>query len=53
MPRRIDENDLVLLAVPATVAQGEALGLDGNPPHPLQIHGIEHLGLHFPVSHPP
>ncbi len=53
MPRRIDEIELVLLAVPGTVAQGDALGLDGNPPLPLQIHGIEHLGLHFPVRQPP
>jgi hypothetical protein len=29
------------------------VGLDGNAAFPLQIHGVEHLGLHFPRAQSP
>ena len=50
MPRRIDEIELVGLAVLGLEIEGDALGLDRNPPLTLQIHGVQHLGLHLPVA---
>jgi hypothetical protein len=44
----VDEVDLVFLAVPGLVEQGGGLGLDGDAPLPLQVHGIQYLLLHLP-----
>ena len=45
--RRIDKVQLVYLPVTGGVVQRDALGLDGNAPLPLYVHGIEHLLVHF------
>ena len=52
MSGRIDEIELVLLAVPGAITQRDTLGLDGDAPLSLQVHGVEYLGLHFPVRQP-
>jgi hypothetical protein len=46
---RVDHIELIALAVPGVVIEGDALGLDGNSALALQLHGVEHLILHFPV----
>ena len=48
MTGRIDKIELVDLAIPRLVVQGDALGLDSDPSLPLDIHGIEHLLVHLP-----
>ena len=50
MARGVDEIQLINLAVLGLVIQGDALRLDGDAAFALQIHGIQHLGLHFPVA---
>ena len=48
VPRCIDEIELIDLAAGRFVAQGDAGGLDGDAALALEIHRVEHLGLHFP-----
>jgi len=43
----VDEIELVDLAADGFERQGHALRFDGNPALAFQIHGIEHLRLHF------
>ena len=50
MSRGVNEIQLVNPTVVGTVAQGHALGLDGDPAFPFQFHGVQHLGLHFPLG---
>ena len=52
MPRRVDDVELVGLAVAGRVAQRHALCLDGDAALPLQIHRVEHLLGHFPRAQP-
>ena len=47
MARRVDQVELVGLAVAGAIGQAHGLGLDGDAPLALDIHGIEHLGLHL------
>ncbi len=44
----VDEVELVGLAVVGHVGHAHRLGLDGDPPLPLQVEGVEHLVLHLP-----
>ena len=53
MPRRIDEVQLVNLAVFRRIFKTHRLRLDGNAPLSLQIHGIQHLRLHLPCRDRP
>src|SRR5690606_37656555 len=46
----VDEVQLIGLPVARLVMQGHAVGLDGNAALALQIHGVQHLGFHFPVA---
>ncbi len=48
--RGIDQVELIGLAISRLVTQGCGLGLDGDAALPLQVHGIEHLGLHLAVG---
>ena len=50
MPGRVDQIEIVYLAVERLVAQRSRLRLDGNATLTLQIHGIEHLRFHFAVG---
>ena len=50
MSRRINEIELVDLTVYRTVLEGHALCLDGDTALALDIHGIEHLFGHFPIT---
>jgi hypothetical protein len=47
---RIDQIQVVDLAIARLVVQGRRLGLDGNAALALQIHRIEHLRLHLAVG---
>jgi hypothetical protein len=47
--RRVDEIQLIDLATGRFERQCHALGLDRDAALALQIHGIEHLRLHFPI----
>ena len=49
MSRGINEIQVIDLSVSGLVIQGRCLGLDGDAPFPFQIHGIEHLRLHFTI----
>ena len=49
VPRRVDEVQLVALAVARVVAQRHALRLDGDAALALEVHGVEHLRLHLAV----
>ena len=44
MAGSINQVQLIGLAIPRLVAQGDALRLDGNASLALDVHGIEHLG---------
>ena len=48
VPRCVDEVDHM-----AGVLEPDALELDGDPPLPLQVHGVEVLGAHLPRVHRP
>src|SRR6185503_8134921 len=47
---RIDQVQLIALTILGVVHHANGMGLDGDAPLPLQIHGIEHLCLHLPGS---
>ncbi len=49
MARRVDQVDLILLAV-AAVDHAHRAGLDGDALFPLQIHGVEELLAHLPLG---
>ena len=40
----------ILLPVTGLVHGADGLGLDGDAPLPLQIHIVQHLGLHLPAG---
>ena len=50
MPRGVDEVELVDLTIGGLVIKRHALGLDGDAPLPLDVHGVQHLGRHLPVA---
>src|SRR6185437_2243395 len=52
VPGGIDHVELITLAVPRLVIEGDALGFDRDAALALEIHGIEHLRLHLPVGEP-
>ena len=45
---RVDEVQLVGLAVAGGVEDADGLGLDGDPALALEVHGVEQLGAHRP-----
>ena len=47
MAGRVDEIELVVAAVGGAVRERHGLGLDGDAPLALEVHGIEHLLLHL------
>ncbi len=50
MPGCINQVQNILLPGPGLINQAYRLGLDGNTPFPLQVHGIQHLFIHFPFG---
>ncbi|MNZ65138.1 hypothetical protein D3C78_833240 [compost metagenome] len=46
----IDEVQLVGFAVLRVVVQGHAVRLDGDAALALEIHGVQHLGLHLAIG---
>jgi hypothetical protein len=46
----VDQVELVGLAVVRGVHHADGVGLDGDAAFALQIHGVEHLRLHFAGS---
>ena len=46
----VDEVELVVEAVLGAIVQRHAVGLDGDAPLPLEIHGIEHLLGHLAIA---
>ena len=53
MPRRVDEVENIFLPIFRLIHRAHRLGFDGNSPFPLQIHIVEHLGLHFTAGEKP
>ena len=51
VPRRVDQVQAVGVPVPGLVTDRHRMGLDGNPPLPLQIHRIENLVLGLTGRH--
>ncbi len=47
MAGRVDQIEDVLLAVLRRVVQADGMRLDGDAALALEIHGVEHLGLHL------
>ena len=47
MPGRVDQVELVDLAVLRVVHHAHGMGLDGDAALALQVHCVQHLGLHF------
>ena len=47
VPGRVDHVELVALAVLSVVVERDALRLDGDAALALEVHGVEHLGLHL------
>jgi hypothetical protein len=52
VPGRVDEIQLVVLAVPRAVGEAHRLRLDGDAALALDLHGIEHLLLHLAEIEP-
>ena len=53
MARGVDHVELIALPVlRAHVVQRDALGLDGDAALALELHGVQHLGLHLAVGQP-
>ena len=52
MALRIDQVEVVNLAVARLVTQRGRLRLDGDAALALDVHGIEHLRLHLPIGQP-
>ncbi len=50
MTRRIDQIQLINLAIQRLVAERSSLRLDGNAALLLEIHGVENLRFHFTVG---
>ena len=48
--RRVDQIEHVRIAVVRLVFDANRIGLDGDAPLPLDIHGIEELSLHIPCA---
>src|SRR5690625_1705 len=48
----VDKVELVRFAVAGFVMQSNAVGFDGNAPLALQIHRVEHLLAHLPITQP-
>ena len=46
----VDEVDLVDVAIFGLVVHGDGMGLDRDAAFALQVHGVEHLLLHFALS---
>ncbi len=44
---RVDQVELISLAILRGVHHADGVGLDGDAALALQVHGVEHLGLHF------
>ena len=51
VPRRVDEVEHVLLPVLGGVEHAHGGGLDGDAPFPLDVHGVQKLGLHVPLGY--
>ena len=51
VPRRINQIELVGLAVTGFVHHAHGMGFDGDAALPLQIHIVQHLGMHLAVGH--
>ena len=51
MSRRVDEVELVALAIVGVVAYAHGVRLDGDAALPLDVHGVEHLGGEVPLLH--
>ena len=51
--RRVDEVQDVVVAPNRRVVQPNRMCLDGDAPLALEVHGIEHLGLHLPCLQRP
>ena len=49
--RRVDEVELVALAIVGVVAYAHGVRLDGDAALPLDVHGVEHLGGEVPLLH--
>ena len=50
MPRRIDKVQLIPLTITRSIGQGHALRLNRNAAFAFNIHGIEHLRIHFALT---
>ena len=50
MPRRIDKVQLIPLTVARSIRQRYALRLNSNTAFAFNIHGIEHLRIHFALT---
>ena len=51
--RRVDQVELIRLTVLRGVGHADGVSLDGDAAFALQVHGIEHLGLHLAGSERP
>ena len=50
MTGRINKVELVNLAIDGGIVERDALGFNGNATLTLDIHGIEDLTVHFPLT---
>ena len=51
MARRVNEVELIDLAVPRLVQHAHGVGLDGNAALAFQVHRVQDLGLHLALGH--
>ena len=50
MARRINQIELIHVAIFRFVAETDGMGFDGDAAFALQIHGVQHLLLHFTLA---
>ena len=53
MPRRVDEIEHILLAVPRLVVEPDRVGFDRDPALALKVHRVEDLVHHLAIGHGP
>ncbi len=51
MARGVDQMEQVVLSVLCVIDQLDGIQLDGDPPFPLQVHGVQNLIFHLPLLH--
>lgn len=53
MAGSVDQVENIGAAIGTLIVESDGLGLDGDPPFPLQVHGVQDLVAHLPLGNRP